>query len=305
MFPFLPHKLYTGYNGANTSFLSPRLWNRVTGSIMAADGNKRLFVKGDDFNQFTGATTAYYGSAGPYTGYIDTGCTITQSVGFDCGVAKLLQDGTDNDEVWLSPGSVTSQLGALSATAATQYLTAFECRFKTSSIVDDVVSLFMGLAPEGYAVSNTKKDDVGIMANAATLANASFIGFETIHYNGATSTAAWNGATALVPAVGQNAKMYFRYRLSGQNAITVAKVQTLVADTWYKVGFILDPAAVPAKRITIYVDNVEQSTYVTKTMMDAATFPTDIYMNPLFGCHAGAGTTSSTYIDWWACAQVL
>ena len=49
MFGFLPHRLFTGHNGANTSGLSPRLWNRVTGSIMASDGNKRLFLVGDDF----------------------------------------------------------------------------------------------------------------------------------------------------------------------------------------------------------------------------------------------------------------
>ncbi|SVA67424.1 uncharacterized protein METZ01_LOCUS120278, partial [marine metagenome] len=57
MFGFLPHNLFTNHIGQNTSGLSPRLWSKISGTIMAGDGQKRLVLAGDDFILMQGIGT--------------------------------------------------------------------------------------------------------------------------------------------------------------------------------------------------------------------------------------------------------
>jgi len=286
---FVP-QLFTGHRGQNTSGLSPRLWAKVYSSVMAPDGGDRLVFVSDDFNAVVAgnSSTEIYSDVN-YTGYIDTSNTITGLADEVGGVIALTTDATDNDEVWIQSGDDTSVLGAISDTAGSDFLTVFECRVKVSSIADDVVSAFCGLAEEALAAADTKANDTGI------LADKDYIGFDCVHTNGGTA--------------GTNAAVNFVYRLSGQTAVEkIAGVHTWVADDFVKLGFIYDPSADTSKRIKVFVNNTEQSTYVTGTNIATATgsaFPDGEELQALFGHKNGSAAAGELAIDWWAFAQVI
>lgn len=301
LFGFLSNNLYTNHAGntkgapstPRTSGLSPRLWGQVTGAMMQADGCKRLFLAGDDFSSFHGLLTTTAGDyEGGYKSYQDDGLLMTQAADVDGGVLKMAFDGgADNDEQWLQSGGSTGPLGAISDASGEAFLTAFEVRFKTSTVADDVNALFMGLSEVGAAAADTKVDDTGVMQDG------DYIGFDTVHVNGGTA--------------GTNAICNFVYRLNGDTgAVTkIAGLQTLVADTWYKMGFVYNPQAPATQRIKVYVNNVENATKVTAADIAQTTagskFPDAQYMSFLAGGKAGAATASNLYVDWWGFAQLI
>lgn len=280
MFGFLPHRLFTGHNAANTTGLSPRLWNQVSGSLMSADGNKRLVLVGDDFNCVKNADTyTDLFSEQAYTSYIDGGGTLLGLADEKGGVLALTTDGTDEDEIWISSGDGTQQLGQISDTAADAHLTAFEARFKINTITDSQMSLFMGLASPGLAAHDTVTDATGAFAGGAC------IGFRTLLDGNSID---------------------FVYKAAGQTLVAkIAGVKVPVADTFMKLGFIYDPEATAAKRIKVYVDNVEQSTYVTATNIDTVTFPDAEALAFLAGYKNTTAAAGEMAIDWWAWAQVI
>jgi hypothetical protein len=283
---FVP-QLYTGHRGQNTSGLSPRLWAKIYGSMMEPDGGGRLVFAGDDFLAVKDADTYtdLFSEMG-YSSYIDTGGTLVQLADEIGGVLGLTNDNTDNDEVWLQAGQATSVFGAISDTAGSDFLTAFECRVKVSSIADDVASVFCGLAEEGCPANSMKTDNTGV------LASKDYIGFDTVHVNSGTA--------------GTNALVNFVYRKAGQTAVAlIESVHTLVADDFVKLGFLYDPKAPAAKRIKVFVNNVEQATYGTATQIATATFPDGEEMAPLFGIKNGSGTADELALDWWAYAQLI
>lgn len=278
---FVP-QLFTGHRGENTSGLSPRLWAKLYGSMMEADGCARLVFIGDDFLSYKGQET--YTSAASdgvgYTTYIDGSNTIVGLADEIGGVVALTTDTTDNDEVWMQVGSATSVCGAISDTAGSDFLTVFECRIKKGSIADNVSAIFCGLAEEGCAAADSKADNTGV------LADKDYIGFDTVHADGDA--------------------MNFVYRKSGQTAVEkIAGVHVPVADDFVKLGFIYDPSAPAAKRIKVFVNNTEQSTYITATNIATATFPDGEELAPLFGVKNGTTTASELAIDWWAFGQLI
>jgi hypothetical protein len=291
MFGFLPHKLFTGHNAANTSGLSPRLWSRVTDSIMSPDGNKRLFLVGDDFPCMSSAlsTGAAFTCEHPYLLFRDDTTNILCNLLADenCGVLALTLDAgctaQDSAGFELGPGAASNgQLGQISDTAGAAFLTVFECRVKISSLVTGKNCFAVGLA--GPAISA----DGGLIDTAGgPMANKSFIGFNILADDGDSMDFCYQGASQ-----------------TRQDKITGVHVP--VADTFVKLGFIYDPDAVASKRIAVYVDNVEQSTYVTATNIAAATFPDAEALTFALHCKNVAGSTAlEAAIDWWAFAQVL
>jgi hypothetical protein len=247
---------------------------------MSPDGFSNGFGHTDDFLSFgIGATGDYVGAGGAYGGYVDAGCAITQMPASG-GVVKFLGDGdADNDEMWLTTGDNTGTLGAISDTAGSDKLTIFEARFQCPSALSlSAQSTFIGMSEEGLAAANTILD-------AGTMADKDLIGF--------------NIAEA-APGV-----LSFVYRKAGQALQTpIAALTTLVAGTWYKVGFVYDPDAPPSQRITVYLDNVEQGTYVTATDIapDATTgtvtFPDGEQLAILAGCKAFSADITTLYLDW-------
>ena len=146
---------FTGKSGRS---LSPALWSNIP--LWAIDPNSGVFLY-EDFNAFKGGSNAYYGQAGPYTSYEDTGAAVAQLATDNQGVIQIETDGTDNDEAWLQHGSATSNF--LKVSTSSPYIAAFECRVQIDQIASG--NFFVGAGEEGLAAADTITD--GLPARAA------------------------------------------------------------------------------------------------------------------------------------------
>lgn len=280
MFGFLPHQFFTHHEGQSNSGLSPRLWRRVSQALMEGAGQTRLVLTGDDFLALrTLDTSTDIFSEMPYTSYIDTGGTLTQLADENGGVIALTTDGTDEDEIWLVAGDGTGPLGFISDTAGSDFITAFEARYKISTLVNAAMSHYVGLSSPAAAAADIVTDATGAFAGDA------FIGFRTLLDGDAID---------------------FVYKASGQTLVVpITGVKVPVADTFVKLGFIYDPTAPAAKRIKVFVDNVEQSTYVTAANIAAATFPDAEALTFRAGFKNTTAAAGELAMDWWSFAQVI
>lgn len=289
----LPSALGVGYgnNSGSSSGLSSEVWKKFAANANSNDGSSAFFA-GDDFLVFgesvavSSNIACYVGAAGQYKAYIDTTSTLAQLATERGGVISLSLEAADNEEISICQGgagtaAATSVLGAIHYdTAASRKLTAFESRFRVSSVADDVNAFFIGLMEENGAVHNAKTDNAG-----ATIDN-DFIGFETVHVNSGTA--------------GTNALLKFVYKKDGQTQVTVGTVATLTAATWYKVGFVYDPFGRSGPQIIPYLNGVALPTLaVSATSLDAATFPDGEEMGFTAITKSGAATASTFDIDWW------
>lgn len=261
--------------------LSPGLWHHVEPSALTSDGSSPADLFYDDFYNFGGFTaasgvltapgptdTAASYTTGPsgYGVYGDVGASLTCRP-VKGGVVRLATDGTDNDEVWLTSGGNTGTIGAITSGSSDKVI--FEAKVKFSSIT--TASKFVGLGEEGLAAADTLSD-------AGDLASKDLIGF---HVNE-------DDADALT----------FVYRKAGQALQTVLTYDTaLAADTWYNLGFVFDPDADAAKRLKIYINNAEQTTYVTATQIAAATFPSGEELAVLVGHKNSSAAANTTDVD--------
>lgn len=287
MFGFLPHALFTNHMGANTTGLSPRLWRRVTGSLMEPDGSKRLFLIGDDFAgiQNGGTMTDLFSEHAYVLKADDTSNHKAQGASDENGgVLQLIIDAGAgaNEEIGIALGDGTQQAVQISDTAGSDFLTAFECRVKVSSVTDGQLAMSVGLLGPG-------QNDGDIVTDTTGVPNASDCG---IGFN--------------IKADDGNA-IDFWYEAASQTRVDkIEGVAVPTADTFVKLGFIYDPSAPASQRIKVFVDNVEQSTYVTATDIATATFPDAEALVPTFGMKGIAGSVAlELAIDWWALAQVL
>lgn len=283
MFNLFPSALYTAYKGADYRALSPRIWDRVNSQLLTPDGSDRGYFIGSDLRAF-GKTFAVASNVGRYgceschyLAYEDTGDAIAQIATDRNGAVKLTTAATDNNESWLQPGDTASVMGLISDTAGDDKLLAFECRFKIGVLAE--TAAFIGLSEEGLAAADTLVDNTG------ALASKDFVGFH-------------------IPAHASVATCSFVHRKAGQAAVTVISgLKTMVADTYYNMGFVYDPAAPTENRIKVYLDNALQSTYTTGTQIAAATFPDGEELQPLFGLKAGESSAKTLTIDSWAFYQ--
>lgn len=287
MFGFLPHNLFTNHVGQNSTGLSPRLWSQVTGTIMQGDGSKRLVLVGDDFAGIHNAgTLTDLFSEHPYLIYSDdtTNHSVVGGADEKGGVLQLnIDSGAGaNEELGICLGDGTQQLGQISDTAADAYVTAFECRVKLSTITTGQAALIAGLGQPGIIA------DGGVIdTNGGPMANKAFIGFSILADDGDSLDFCYQGASQ-----------------TRNDLITGCHVP--VADTFVKLGFLYDPNAVAERRIKVYVNNVEQSTYVTATQIAAATFPDAEALTFVLATKGIAGSVAiETAIDWWAFGQVI
>ena len=272
--------LYGIHQGQNLARgLSPRLWGRAVHSALAPDGFGGGYFVGDDFRGFGIGTAVatnvgyYISEAGTYYSFEDTGGAIAQLATERTGAVRLSVDADDNQETWLQYGNATSVSGVISDTAGDDKLLIFEARFRCSDVVGN---RFIGLTEEGFA-ANDGLSDVGVLAAAKD-----YIGFYT--------------------AEGAPTTLKFGWQKASQTPVALATAATIAASTWYKVGFVYDPLAPPAKRIKYYVDNVEGATYGTATQIAAATFPDAEELQPIFGVKNVTDIMLQD-IDWWGMFQ--
>ena len=287
MFGFLPHQFFVHHEGQNTTGLSPRLWRRVSQALQEGAGQTRLFLAGDDFPAIhNSGTLTDLISELPYVIFSDdtTNHTVLGAADENGGVLQLNIDAGAgaNEEIGICAGDGTQQLGQISDTAGADYITAFECRFKLSSVTNGQAATFIGLAQPGIVANGGIIDtDGGPMANKAA------IGFNVLANDGNSLDFCYQGASQT------------------RNDL-ITDVAVLVADTYVKAGFIYDPTAPANKRIKVFVDNVESATYGTSTLIAAATFPDAEALTFAAIMKGIAGSVAlEAAIDWWAFAQVI
>jgi hypothetical protein len=285
MFNISPASLITNYLPASGRTPTNAMWRKLASQMYSGDGSVG-FTMYDDFRAFGKSTAVasnigrYVSSGNQYYSFEDTGDSITQLATEPTGVVKLLTDTTDNDECALQLGDATSVAGLISDTAGADKLLIFEARVKMASITDTKMNMFVGLAEEGAAVNSWHADSGGV------LEDKDYIGFQVLETDGDA--------------------LLFTYKKAGQTKVNVFTYGTaLAADTFYKLGFIYDPQADPTQRIKAYVDGVEQSTYITKTNIETATFPDGEELSPIFSMKNAAGEAMSASMDWWAFHQAL
>lgn len=283
--------MYVTYGPGSHRGLSGNLWGNcpmldpIASQSASPDDPSGFFVFDNFlscsyiFDADLSSTIGYLmGDAGGYTTYQDSSTTIATLSTTAGGVLELATPATDNTEVWAQFGSLTSVLGSLDNTAgnAGNKKTWFECRINTDQIASG--NIFAGLAQQGAGTAD-------FLTDSNAFADVDYIGFSSVH---GTPTA-----------------LDFGYnKASGTDQVLISGAHTLVADTFVKCGFFFDPTAPASKRCKVFINNTEQSTYLTGTLMDDSTnFPGGEEMTFLFGAKAGTTTAKKHRCDWWAFAQ--
>jgi hypothetical protein len=265
------------YLGATTRTRSRKLWQQCPVSQLIGNELDGYYFFDDFLNCPTMSPAS---NLGLYASYIDTGDTIKGMAAERTGVVELLTAATDNNETWITTGGNTAPMTGISDVAGNAYNVPFwfEARLKVQNVANSQKNIYVGLASIARAAADTITD-------GGVLGDFGFIGFNQAEAAGAT-------VNAMYQKIGQ--------------ALTVnqAAIATLVADTYVKLGFRYDPNAPPAKRITWFLNNAEQSTYVTSTQAQAATFPGAVVMAMLLGVKNGAAAVHRVQMDWWASAQL-
>jgi hypothetical protein len=254
---------------------SPNIWaNCPVLDILEDPGLGMYFF--DDFLNFSKHVSAQ--NVQQYASYIDTGVTI-QSLPLIQGVLEVAGNDADNDEGSITTGGNTGTLAVISDTAGDDKKLWFEARIKKASIADNACAFFVGLSEEALAAADTLVDDT------AEIASKDMIGFRVKQDNGE--------------------ELDFVYRKAGQAVQEViAAGASMVADTYIKVGFVYDPNRPAANRIAIFINGVEQTTYVTATNIAAATFPDAEELALLLATKVGAAAESKFQMDWWRLVQL-
>lgn len=267
------------YATDTTRFLSDAVWSHFKFDEILRDPTAGFFHM-EDFQYcprtFDASGGAVTGSWKDFMLYAYQGGTMTDA-GLLGGAVTIGSDG-DNEGVALGPGGG----GVFLDDSGTYGKCCFEVRLKTSTVTDTKHGIFAGLletAAIGAAVP---------IATDGTIADKNCIGF-------------WRRE-------GDGDQFDFIYKADGQTMqapLTDMISGGLAADTFVKLGFVFDPLEATAKRIKVYINNVEQSTYVTGTNIDAATFPDDAFMGLCLAVMNATGTTpGTTTVDWIAVGQL-
>jgi len=221
---------------------------------------------------------------GTYHAYIDVGASAVQLVSDTAadwgGVVRLIGGDTDDDTMVIgTPEFLGYDVAQTLTTDPGQKLTIFEARVRLTNVTDG--SAFIGLA---------SKD---MIANAALVAS------------GDGGPLAASNALGFNVVEGDPDGWDFIHQATGQAEVRTASMQDAVASTWYKLGFVIDPTAPAAKRVKIYVDNVESSTYITATAVEGTTFPADVGLGLVAATMTETNGTEEKVldIDWWAVYQ--
>lgn len=219
----------------------------------------------------------YASDAGGYISYEDTGGSILGSVTADyTGAIVMTTDTTDNDENSLALGDNTG--GAITAKTTMKKL-AYECRMRFSQILTQ--NFFLGLCEPGRAVAD------GLISDAGALLTKSILGWSVLE-----------GAAGTMKAT---------HGLNGQTAVQESTItKTLAANTWYKFGFLYEPASQYDGYVCKwFVDGVQIGGITT----EGSSFPASssgVVLTPFFS-QKNATTTANVFtIDWYrVCAQLV
>jgi hypothetical protein len=267
---------------------SPAIWaDCPIGNIQAQveQGSGGILVE-DYFPDYSSTATTVINKHGMPT--FEGACTIGGVAGRGGGVA--LFGTTDNQEAALEQGGSQAAPFVIPVTSSTDgYKLWFECRIKKSTIADAIGGFFVGLAGEGAGVADFIADA------GADFADVDLLGF-------------WNDETD--DSVGSHVHLVTQKTGAAFDTI-VDTFDTLVADTYVKLGFVYDPGGPDTKKIRFYADGTESGTYVgedsgdaTVFLGDTTNFPGGEEMTPLVAIKMASGTDMTVTMDWWRCAQL-
>lgn len=255
--------------GAVTSAPSSIIWDKFD---FAAGLQKRdVFEFYDDFRKLHTTGLPWVIDENDATG------SVLPVANEELGFLRLACTTTDNIETWAHAGSNAATMAAIDLNNGD---VGYEARIRTSNIGDDTGAIAFGLCEDGLAVGNDvfQADDTGV------LASSDVVGFNTVHVNGGTT-----GTNALLRSI------------HGENGTTATVLQsdalTLVADTFYKLGFYFNSQS---GRVTFYKDQVALGT----TVLESATnFPDGAGLVPFFALKIGSAVTVNLDADWVRVAQ--
>jgi hypothetical protein len=286
----LPNTVFTPHVGANEGNASPS-WRIAShlGQGVNPDGSYGWIYFEDDFEGYNACTaTGTFGKA-PYYAFMDGGgvASLTTDLG---GVVQASSGANADDDISFSPGHVAGlvKLGVGSPGAVTGMggKVIFEARIRAPSVTDGDGSWFVGLSGVGMIANN------GFISDAHAVSGGPLLGFWVVDSD--------------------NDRMNFGYNVNAGTA-QVSAYSAITAATFVKVGFVYDPSAPSANRLTWYVDGVAQevnaagvSAYVSGTTIGervgkagSAAFPAGIQMSPALDVKTDAGAAFRLDIDWW------
>ena len=259
---------------------SPSIWNRVSWSDVFHGKMKHFY---EDFHSWAttvaeSSNAATYQSDHPWLSYEDTGDVPTVLATDDNGVLNLAIAATDNNESWLQAGgSATSVMFTPKTKANSGTSIFFEARVNMSTLVG---SMFVGLAQEGSAAADFI-DDAG-----SDLADKDYIGF-------------------LVDEDAPTIARFVYHKASGTAVNVSTDVgHTFVADTFVKLGFIIDMEEGNSnRRIKVFVNGAEIGDAATNTQFENTTdFPSGEEMHAIFG-GKNNNAAKTVRCDWVRVAQ--
>jgi hypothetical protein len=196
------------------------------------------------------------------------------------GVLLLQTDGTDADVTAITTGNNVAGI-VNTPTAGNPSELWFEARVKFVTITDADGGAFIGLAQPGEA-----KDAGGAMAaGGASLSDVDYVGFAQLSGDGDALKYVYNEATSGTAQSGS--------------------AQTLVADTWYRLGFKVVKKGYDAE-IRFFVDGVDQGDSAAIDISGTnANWPGNTDMDVLLAyvAESGASDGDGIYVDWVAVAR--
>jgi hypothetical protein len=268
-------------------WFSPNIWGDCPIEAIKNGTVIGRFFQDDFVGPCPNTDAGLYEGAGesPGLGYLfygDTGVTLKAQAAVEEGVVEVAGNDADNDESVMSTGSPS---WVVSDTAGDDKKLWFEARVKKASITDEGLGMFIGLGwdhGDGVSVAKT----LCLTDDEADLGAFSFLGFHVDLSDADT--------------------LNFAYKAEGQTAVdeAIAAVDTLVADTFVKVGFVYDPNASASQRIKVFVNNVRNATGITATNIATATFPDAEPMALVWASKVGTAAESKAQLDWWRVAQL-
>lgn len=263
------------------------IWRAMANRQRSSDSIGGVFHY-DRFERFQGLTNAISGttafpsttvpSLDGYKAYMDSATSasgIARRTDVEGAIVRFAPGATTDHLAILTTG----ELASISQTSPADQPFAMEARFSFPTQVA-TGARFVGMATSGACV------DGGLIATGGTIpgglkADQSGIGF----------------CTKLDDSDGLD----IVYQKASATAQVLSNVETVMtAGTFIKAGLLYDPEHPPSKMIKFFIDGEELDTYVTKTQLEASTFPIDV----LLGLFAAAMSASSTQtlldMDWWA-----
>lgn len=231
--------------------------------------------------------------------YDSTATTVQNNCGLptfegDCtvgGIAKVgggvaLFGTTDNEEASIQFCGDAAAPFVIPADSDDGKKLWFECEVKKSIITADKAGFFVGLTSEGAAVANFMAD------GGADFSDVDLLGF-------------WNlEGEAGVDVITQKTGAAFD--------TIIDAVETLVADTYTRLGFVCDPKAPDKRKIKFFVNGLQQTTYVgensgdqTVYLGDTTNFPGGEEMAPVIALKMASGDDVTVTLRKLRCVQLL